>query len=188
MFSCEYKVDFDFFWEEYLNYEYKPVGNHRFWGQYFNLEHVLPIGTQQMYFDISMCFNQLSTIRNKTIRFSQNDFYYTDMSKYPKSQISKLILSRHIGEYPIMAVYLPISSGQNYAIIEGNHRVTNALVSHSEIDVLCFDSILLTPDMFTHMYNWLKYIMLANYYQITHNEPNQTSFFEIASFLDKYKT
>ena len=180
------RAEFLLFWDEYLSLKYKYTDEHKFFQQVFLFKCSIHGGNVQMNINVSGCLDNLEVLPIITRQFTCEDFIYNQTRKNFLSAVNKLIHTRYIGQYPIMAIKMPNSADKKYIVVEGNHRISTAVFENRPIDVLCFETFLLPPNMFLSIRNWLSYIMIASFYQILNFDSPSVCFQDIGTFLDQY--
>jgi len=183
-------TEFYAFWDYFLSQKYlNPKKPKKILMQHFSLEYKFGSVKEIMLINIEEIAKNISdnTIAFEREKYSNKDYYYTDMRK--SFLFNKPLFNKKKHKYPVIAIFFPAVSPQQTlrmnCIIEGNHRVTNATIKNETIDVIRINTILVPLNVFNRTRDWLLYVMIANFYEIIHKNNEITSYEQIENYLSK---
>ncbi len=129
----------------------------------FPLEHIIFGKKVTMFFNINAVFNKYlnNKLHYQKMMLSeiQHNVYYTEMGSNK--------LDKHYGDTPIFAVHMPVNDDdviKHFAIIDGNHRVSAAFHSHTDIEVTIIAENCLPPEIFMNNTNWVIFNVMFVFY------------------------
>lgn len=152
----------------------------------FPLEHTVYGNKVSMFFDVDVVLHkyQNNKLHYKKVMLSDihHAIYYTEMGSEK--------LDTNYSDTPIFAVQMPVNDDgiiKQFAIIDGNHRVSAAFRSKFDIEIVIIMDNFLPPDIFMNNTSWVLFNLLLGYYSLQLELVDESSYIHcIDEVLDHF--